>query len=280
MLKRSVLSNMSVNLLWVCCKQDVNNQQKKGQWFNRNLCLTVCFWSSNKQNHARWLKITWEAVRCNVAKTLVVRWLYITPWVLNSLVFGPGFWCSALASFVVRFRCYTFCCGSVAWWMPSLVCPLDRFTAAVNQAPPFIHRLWIQFTPSIVIFTFLQPIDHCFLALTCIVVYVDRAEVALGATELRLGWDLSSWSVPTPPVQDYGSAISDTIASDSEWRTLFFCQRWFWGSFRVGWCRGFSYCWQFCNSQCSWRWFQWSCSCVSRFGLGRFFNWCSWFTLS
>ena len=33
-------------------------------------------------------------------------------------------------------------------------------------------------------FTFLQPIDHCFLALTCL---VDRAEVALGATERRLG---------------------------------------------------------------------------------------------
>jgi hypothetical protein len=32
---------------------------------------------------------------------------------------------------------------------------------------------------------------------------VDRTDIALGVTEIRLGIQLPSWSVPTPPVQAF-----------------------------------------------------------------------------
>ena len=44
-------------------------------------------------------------------------------------------------------------------------------------------------------------------------ILVDRSEVALAATEWRLGLILSAWSVPTPPVASYSS---DSISSDDD----------------------------------------------------------------
>ena len=51
------------------------------------------------------------------------------------------------------------------------------------------------------------------LSFTCVVILVDRSEVALASTEWRLGLALSSWTVPTPPVAAYFA--SEPSVSDS-----------------------------------------------------------------
>ena len=101
--------------------------------------------------------------------------------------------------------------------MPSSVvpCDLQRFTQAVEHSGTFVRRLWIQFAVSMHIFAFLSPTDHVHCSFICVVVQVDRWEVALGATEICLGLNLSTWSVPTPPVQAF-SLISSSIGSVSD----------------------------------------------------------------
>ena len=50
------------------------------------------------------------------------------------------------------------------------------------------------------------------LAMCCIAVYVDRMELALAVTESRLmvPVQLSSWSVPTPPVQVMAQRVENS----------------------------------------------------------------------
>ena len=81
-------------------------------------------------------------------------------------------------------------------------CSLERFSAGHNSCA-FLNTAWRHFSVSICVFTFLTPADHFRLARAHIVILVDRAEVALCATASVLGFDslLSSYSVPTPPVQ-------------------------------------------------------------------------------
>ena len=54
---------------------------------------------------------------------------------------------------------------------------------------------------------------QCASFFTCVVILVDRAEVALAATDWRLGLELSAWSVPTPPVASYSSG---SVSSDDD----------------------------------------------------------------
>ena len=100
---------------------------------------------------------------------------------------------------------------------------LGRFTGAVDRAVPFTRCVWFYFTISTRVFTFLDPGDQIRCSLTCVVIQVDRIEVALGATELRLELALSSWSVPTPPLAAFslqtssnGDVISDSSRSEAE----------------------------------------------------------------
>ena len=50
----------------------------------------------------------------------------------------------------------------------------------------------------------------------CIVILADRPEIALAATEWRLNLDLSSWSVPTPPVAAYNHFTGFSSSEDGE----------------------------------------------------------------
>ena len=82
-----------------------------------------------------------------------------------------------------------------------LVCDLARFTQGCRNCGALISDLWLFFTISTGVFAFLDTHSQYRFLQCCIVVYVDRSEVALGATELRLNFQLLSWGVPTPPVQ-------------------------------------------------------------------------------
>ena len=49
------------------------------------------------------------------------------------------------------------------------------------------------------------------LSLVCSAIFVDRTEVALAATEWRLGFSLSTWTVPTPPLASWDTeSLSDS----------------------------------------------------------------------
>jgi len=61
---------------------------------------------------------------------------------------------------------------------------------------------------------FLDAFSQTRFSLVCSVVLTVRAEVALAATEWRLGWSLTAWIVPTPPVASYSSSDEWSDSTD------------------------------------------------------------------
>ena len=107
--------------------------------------------------------------------------------------------------------------------MPRLVlaCDLARFTQGCRASGPLLADLWCFFDISIGVIAYLDTFSHFRLLQCCLVLYVDRTDVALGATALRLGIHLQSWGVPTPPVQIVAvpaatvwDESSDSVSSD------------------------------------------------------------------
>ena len=91
-------------------------------------------------------------------------------------------------------------------------CPLERFLQGYNSCP-FLDCIWRQFVINLRVFAFLDTFSVHRFSHTCVVILVDRAEVALAATDWRLGLELSAWSVPTPPVASYSSG---SVSSDDD----------------------------------------------------------------
>lgn len=96
--------------------------------------------------------------------------------------------------------------------MRNLPCSLQRFQASVQRSG-FVARFWYQFNFKVSVAVFLQPIDLLRLHLVTLAIFVDRAEVALGATAVLIQYQGSSWSVPTPPVAVI--ALPDRVTSSS-----------------------------------------------------------------
>ena len=102
-----------------------------------------------------------------------------------------------------------------------LTCDLARFTQGCQACGPLVSELWCFFAISTSVIAYLDTYSHFRWLQCCIVVYIDRTDVALGATELRLGIQLPSWGVPTPPVQAIAAQaatvwdLSD-LSADSE----------------------------------------------------------------
>ena len=82
-----------------------------------------------------------------------------------------------------------------------LVLSLQRFTDGYNSCD-FFDRVWRQYQVSVLIFELLSPTEQCQLARCHIILTSERSELALAATAERLGiaLQLSSYSVPTPPL--------------------------------------------------------------------------------
>ena len=85
--------------------------------------------------------------------------------------------------------------------MPVLPVDLDRFTERCRLSGSFICNVWINFEVSIRITAFLDTFAQARVFRTCLVVQVDRRDVALGATTVRLNCHSKAWTVATPPVQ-------------------------------------------------------------------------------
>ena len=104
----------------------------------------------------------------------------------------------------------------------NLYCSLDRFSSGHNSCL-FLHTIWRHYSISVTVFTFLTPAEQFRLSWAHIVILVDRAEVALCATAQLLGFYslLSSYSVPTPPLQawsavNHGDESSISTGSEAE----------------------------------------------------------------
>lgn len=89
----------------------------------------------------------------------------------------------------------------------NLTCTLERFLQGYNSCQ-FLHLVWRQFAVTFRVIGFLDSFAQARIALTCSVILTDRAEVALAATEWRLGFVLSTWTVPTPPLASWSSESS------------------------------------------------------------------------
>ena len=131
------------------------------------------------------------------------------------------------------FRASAFCCGLgvssfafFVWipftvtilhfslqWMPVLAVDLDRFTERCRLSGSFICNVWINFEVSIRIAAFLDTFAQARVFRTCLVVQVDRSNMALGATTIRLQCHSKAWTVATPPVQYF----SPVQSSASPW---------------------------------------------------------------
>ena len=100
---------------------------------------------------------------------------------------------------------------------------LGRFTGAVQRAVPFVQYVWLRFSISTQVFAFLDPGSQIRCSWCCVIIQVDRIEVALGATEIQLHIAVSSWSVPTPPLAAFsppassdGDVFSEPLGSEAE----------------------------------------------------------------
>ena len=61
--------------------------------------------------------------------------------------------------------------------------------------------IWIRFDIAIIIAACLDTFGQTRLYLSCLVIQVDRSDIALGATSVILQCQSQRWTVPTPPVQ-------------------------------------------------------------------------------
>ena len=110
---------------------------------------------------------------------------------------GKSFWPSLLAGLVVLFGFYSKMVRPV-----KLYCSLARFTASFRPSE-FLQQIWRRYEFSTFIMRHLDWKQFFLFARCCLATFVDRSEVALAVTEdrLQLPAPMSSWSVPTPPVQ-------------------------------------------------------------------------------
>ena len=69
------------------------------------------------------------------------------------------------------------------------------------------------FEVSILIAAYLDSFSQTRLFISCLVIQVDRTDVALGATSIRLQCHSQPWTVPTPPLQSFSvtSYSSDSV---------------------------------------------------------------------
>ena len=107
------------------------------------------------------------------------------------------------------------CCSEFSFclYMPRLPVDLDRFTQRCHLSGTFVNHIWINFEIAIIVAVYLDTHTVHRLFFSCLVIQVDRSDVALGATSIRLNCHSQPWTVPTPPLQHF----SPVASSASPW---------------------------------------------------------------
>ena len=79
----------------------------------------------------------------------------------------------------------------------------------------FLKQVWYQFRLSVRITSFLTIHERHRLILVSKYIHFERAELGFGVTELREGLEVSSWEVPSPPVEPCG--IPEPVPDLESW---------------------------------------------------------------
>ena len=79
---------------------------------------------------------------------------------------------------------------------------LDRL-AQCNRQAAFLLNIPDWFSVQEVLFSSLSPAEGHRLLRSCLALYVDRKDLFLNSTAIRLGYSASGFSVPTPPLQPF-----------------------------------------------------------------------------
>ena len=99
---------------------------------------------------------------------------------------------------------------------PSLSCSLERFTASFG-ASAFLKYIAANAGALARVVECLETKHFFLLSRCCIAIFVDRPDIALLVTEYRLNLSepMSTWTVPTPPVQilDEQQPVAQSISS-------------------------------------------------------------------
>ena len=98
-------------------------------------------------------------------------------------------------------------------FMPRLPVDLDRFSRRCHESSAFVRDIWLYFDIAIIIAAHLDTFGQTRLYLSCLVIQVDRSDVALGATSVILRCQSQRWTVATPPVQ----VVHRPVSSASPW---------------------------------------------------------------
>ena len=110
---------------------------------------------------------------------------------------------------------------------PRLICTLERFTASFGQSV-FLTLIAANVGALARVVACLET--FFILSRSCIATFVDRPDVALMVTELRLNLSepMSAWTVPTPPLQVFGPQLpeaqslssGESIFEDEVWQRI------------------------------------------------------------
>ena len=92
---------------------------------------------------------------------------------------------------------FTVICSCI--FMPIVAVDLERFTERCRFSGFFICDIWINFEVSTRIIAYLDTFTQARVFLTCLVIQVDRSDVALGAISIRLQCPQQAWTVAPPP---------------------------------------------------------------------------------
>ena len=84
-----------------------------------------------------------------------------------------------------------------------MIVSLARFTQADHQDQFVLLDSPGWFEIQVVLLSALDPRSSRRFLHSCLILYSDRSELLLFATQLRLNLQLSTFAVPTPPVQVY-----------------------------------------------------------------------------
>ena len=112
---------------------------------------------------------------------------------------------------------------------PRLICTLERFTASFGQSV-FLTLIAANVGALARVVDCLETKQFFILSRSCIATFVDRPDVALMVTELRLNLSepMSTWTVPTPPLQVFGPQLpeaqslssGESIFKDEVWQRI------------------------------------------------------------
>ena len=172
-----------------------------GYEFNSCGILQLKMQGLGREGHLmhRW-NFSWEDLPLQKGRwhsTIRFAWVFYRR---HLLTFSAGAYVASLVA-LVQWPSY-FWLGSFhsdllpVYCMLQLPVDLERFPQWLHFSGIFVRDIWINFEVSILITAYLDNFSQTRLFISCLVIQVDRTDVALGATSIRLQCHSQPWIVP------------------------------------------------------------------------------------